>query len=323
MKKILVTSIGSVAGDIVIKNLRKEQHYIVGCDIYPKEWIVDAYNVDTFYSAPYVSEADKYLDFIKKICIKEEINYIFPLIDYEIDVLNANRTWFIENNICICISPKETIDLIRNKKNLADFLEVNVQEINSIPTMMLRDIKNYPKWDFPVVCKPFNGRSSQGLEYIHTNEEWNKFIEKADKNVYIVQPFIEGYNVMVEIVRSTDNKVIAITRKGGLLSTANGCGLVVYMYQDKVLEERCMKVAEKLGVVGCVNFEFLCDGDKYHFVECNPRFSAGCEFSCMAGYDCIINHLRCFTNAKIDDYTFKHNQYIARKYEEYVTKIEE
>ena len=322
MKKILVTSIGSVAGDIVIKNLKKAHHRVIGCDIYPKEWIVDALNVDVFYKAPYVSNVEEYLKFIKDVCIREEIQYVFPMIDYEIDVLNVNREWFVENNICLCISPKATIDIIRDKKLLADFLDINSKEINPIHTIRMSEILNYPQWNFPVVCKPLNGRSSQGLEYIHSNEEWDALVSKVDKSNYIVQPFMEGYNVMVEIVRSEDNKCVAITRKGGLLSTPNGCGLTVYMYQDKDLEAICIKTAEKLGIVGCVNFEFLYDEKKYYFVECNPRFSAGCEFSCMAGYDCIINHLRCFMGEMIDDYNFKYNQYIARKYEEYVTKIE-
>ena len=82
-------------------------------------------------------------------------------------------------------------------------------------------------------------------------------------------------------------------------------------------------LAEKLGIRGDVNFEYILDPEGiYHLVECNPRFSAGCEFSCMGGYDCVVNHMRCFMGKPIEDYHFKHSMIIARKYEEYITAVD-
>ena len=184
---------------------------------------------------------------------------------------------------------------------------------------MLRDIKEL-EWDFPVVCKPYNGRSSQGLRYIYNKEEWDEFVLTADKEVYIVEPFIEGPLVMVEIVRQDNpHKVVAMTRRE-LISTPHGCSTTVHVYKDEELEENSKILADKLNVLGDVNFEYILDKNgTYHFVECNPRFSAGCEFSCMAGYDYVENHMKCFMNKEIEDCHFKHNMIIARKYEEYIT----
>ena len=42
----------------------------------------------------------------------------------------------------------------------------------------------------------------------------------------------------------------------------------------------------------------------------------------MGGYDCIENHLKCFMGKEIEDYHFKHNMIIARKYEEYITAVD-
>jgi carbamoyl-phosphate synthase large subunit len=41
----------------------------------------------------------------------------------------------------------------------------------------------------------------------------------------------------------------------------------------------------------------------------------------MAGYDCVNNHLRCFTGEKIEPPGDITGMYIARKYEEYITKV--
>ena len=322
MKTALITSTGSVAADITLKSLKRMGFRVIGCNIYPKEWIVESCEMDEFYQSPKISDNAEYLTFMKNLCVKEKVDFLLPMIDYEIDLLNVNREWFEEHNVVICMSPKESLDIIRNKKRLADFVKNECPQTQSIPTLMLCDIKKL-EWDFPVVCKPYNGRSSQGLKYIYNQKEWEEFIAIADKNTYIVEPFIEGPLVMVEVVRQIEpHKVVAMTRRE-LISTPHGCSTTVYLYQDKELEEASKILADKLNVWGDVNFEYILDKNgKYHLVECNPRFSAGCEFSCMGGYDYIENHIKCFMGKEIEDAHFKHNMIIARKYEEYITAVD-
>lgn len=322
MDSVLITSTGSVATDITIKSLKRMGYRIVGCNIYPREWIVESCEMDSFYQIPPVVNSEEYLSAVKEICIKERIKFIFPMIDYEIDLFTTNREWFVKHEVTLCISPAESLKIIRNKAMLQEFVKENCPRINTIPTKYLKDIIEL-EWDFPVVCKPYNGRSSQGLKYIYTQQEWENFRKNADQESYIVEPFIEGPLVMVEIVRQKDpHKVVAMTRRE-LMSTPHGCSLTVLVYQDKVLEETTMDMADKLGVWGDVNFEYILGKDgKYYLVECNPRFSAGCEFACIGGYDCIENHLKCFLGKEIENYHFKHNMIISRKYEEYVTAVD-
>ena len=61
MKTALVTAIGSFSADIVIKSLKKQGLKVIGCDIFPKEWVVDAYSVDVFYQVPRGTKREKYL----------------------------------------------------------------------------------------------------------------------------------------------------------------------------------------------------------------------------------------------------------------------
>ena len=75
MKTALITSTGSVATDITIKSLRRMGFKIVGCNIYPKEWIVESCEVDVFYKVPPVADQENYLNTIHEICEKEEIDY--------------------------------------------------------------------------------------------------------------------------------------------------------------------------------------------------------------------------------------------------------
>ncbi len=320
-KTVFLTVTGAVSADIATKSYRRMGFRIIGCDSHPKEWIVGSNEVDKFYQAPLISDSENYLNFIKDICIRENVSFIVPFIDLEVDLFSENRDWFDEHNIAICISPRESIAILRNKKKLADFIASECPEVKSIPTKLLREIDKL-EWDFPVVCKPYNGRSSQGLKYIYNEEEWEEFRKTADKDLYIVEPFIEGPIVMVEIVRQPDpHKVVAMCRRE-LMSTPHGLSTTVYIFQDKSLEERSKVLADKLNIVGNVNFEYILDPQgEYHFVECNPRFSAGCEFSCIGGYECAENHIKCFMGEEIEDYHFKHNMVIARRYEEVLTSV--
>ena len=158
MKRVLVTAIGSLSADIVIKTLHREGYYVIGSDIYPKEWVVDAKNVDEFYRIPVAAEQDNYVNRLLEICRDREVDYICPLTDVEIDVLNENRSVF-ENIAALCISDYEAIRICRNKKRTADILK-RAKICNVIPGYNREDIENR-RISLPAVAKPVNGRSSQ------------------------------------------------------------------------------------------------------------------------------------------------------------------
>ncbi|PWM79668.1 MAG: carbamoyl-phosphate synthase large subunit [Phascolarctobacterium sp.] len=321
MYNILVTSIGSVAGDIVIKNLKRNGHRVIGGDINPKNWLVDSYSVDSFYQTPYVSDELRYFDYIICLCKKEKIDYIIPLTDLDVDFYNKFRDDFLKNNVKICISNKESIEICRNKKLLEEYVNKNCNYLNTIPTILLNKIEK-PMWDYPLVCKPYDGRSSQGVFYIHNEFEWQAMKTMSNNDKYIVQPYIEGFIEMVEIIAQPKfNIVVAITRRE-LIATPHGCGISVYVYRNNELENKVKQLTQNLNIIGCVNFEFINNNGVYYLVECNPRFSAGVEFSCLAGYDCVINNLKCFEGKRIESFELKNNFYIARKYEEFITEIE-
>lgn len=320
-KTALVTAIGSFSADIVIKNLKKNAFRIIGCDIYSRELIVDSYNVSAFYQVPKVLDEEKYLKAIDSICTNEKITHILPLTDVEVDFYNKNREFFEKKNIILCISPARTIELCRNKKMQQEFIDKEVMCINSIPTKYVSECTENP-FEFPMICKPYDGRSSQGLKYLNTIEDWEAVKASDTEGKYIVQPRIFGNIVTVDVVCEQNGSIAVAIPRLELLRTQNGAGTSVKVFPDPRLEQCCIELANKLGVIGCVNFEFIRDDEgTYHYIECNPRFSGGVEFSCLVGYDCVSNHVRAFENKPIDEFKMLHETFIARKYEEYVTRI--
>ena len=49
MRTVVVTAIGSFSADIVIKKCRENGMRVIGCDVYPGEWIADAGNAQVFH----------------------------------------------------------------------------------------------------------------------------------------------------------------------------------------------------------------------------------------------------------------------------------
>jgi len=133
---ILVSAIGSMSSEAVISSLRKIRGTrLIGCDIYNKEWIYPSRLVDVFYQVPR-ADSPSYVDEILDICLRENVRYVLPLTDLEVDVLSVCRSAFEEKGIMICISSRDVISTCRNKKSFFDYL-AGTEEIHLLPTCTL------------------------------------------------------------------------------------------------------------------------------------------------------------------------------------------
>lgn len=317
MPNILVTAIGSFSGDIVIKNLKKEGHYVIGCDIYPREWIIDARNVDLFYQAPYVVEVEKYLQFINHICITNDIDFVIPLTDPEVELLSKYKQRIESNGAILCTSDYETISLCRDKYKLPIFLAEHGID-NLINTYLLDEV-DIKTIKYPIYAKPRSGRSSQGCMMINDEIDLKYLMKKKKNEEYIVQPYINGKIITVDVVRDQSTGLVTSIPRRELLRNKSGAGLTVEIFNSDYLNNVCKKVSSILNIYGTINIEFIEYNNRYYLLEINPRFSGGVEFSYIAGYNLIIQHLNCFRNIPIETLCNIHKMIISKKYEEYIT----
>ncbi|HRY12487.1 MAG TPA: ATP-grasp domain-containing protein [Syntrophomonadaceae bacterium] len=316
--KILVTAIGSMAADIVIKALHRGGHLVVGTDIYPREWIADAYNVDWFVQAPPARDEDKYRDFIMNICEDKGIEAIIPLTDPEVEVISSVKHGLLSEGVLACVMEPESVSLCRDKYRLPRFL-ASLGLDNTIATDRF-DPHALPSWPFPWQAKPRFGRSSQGLVLIGNAEQAAYLKDLSNLCEYVVQPYIGGRICTVDVIRDGKDNVVCIARRE-LLRNPSGAGLTVETIENNELTSTCCWIARTLDVIGAVNLEFIeSPSGSFSFLELNPRLSGGVEFSHLAGYDVVSNHLRCFQGLGIEAYSGLNKMIIARKYEEYITE---
>ena len=347
-KTILVTAIGSFSAVTVIESLKKQGHRVVGCDIYPAEWVANSAIADVFYKAPYATDRPAYMEFITTVCRKEDVAFVMPLTDVEIDLFRSWETAAEDTGAVICMSERKMLDICRNKKRLREYLEP-IGICHTIPGTMLSEIvkeiseryqglvyvdgsyevlNGYEMLDYPVVIKPVDGRSSQGLYIARSEKEMELIVGlcKEEMDRYLVQPKIEGSIITVDVVRDPKNDVCVCIPRRELLRTSNGAGTSVFVFKNEYLEQQCSDIARALNICGCVNFEFVEEQEpertngpgKWRFLECNPRFSGGLAFSAVAGYDMVKNHLNCFMGMEIEPEGERKELFIARRYNEHI-----
>lgn len=312
---IAVTAIGSMSSEAVIRSLRYNgSNKIIGFDIYPQDWVVTSKLVDLFYRVPLAHDKD-YLDKIFEICLQNKISFLFPLTDPEVDVLSVYSEKFRENGINICLSNPTSVAIARDKLEVYNFFKDN-SIVTVIPTFKSVDeisIKAYED----LIAKPRKGRSSEGVIKFRDPEiTKHPIINRAD---YIFQPIINGDYITVDTIRSSDGSHISIARKE-LLRTQNGAGFVVEIFKDKELEATVNVITDALDIYGCINIEFILQDDKYYLMDINPRFSAGIGFSIIAGYDFVINNLRCFQGIPIEPGIDYDTRILSKRYVDIINK---
>lgn len=327
-KKVLITAIGSFSAQAAIAACRREGYDVVGCDIYPAEWVANSLEVDQFYQAPYATEQERYLQFLEHICRLEQIDFLVPLTDVEIDALQSWRAKEEETKVrfggaVLCISDYETVAICRNKKRMEEFLKER-SLCQTIPGKLLSQITQW-RGGYPAVMKPFDGRSSQELMIVENEAQfvYAKSLFEGREEQILVQPKIKGGVVTTDILRDPRSGFCVCLARRELLRTSNGAGTSVQVFHDPKLESQCRAIAEAIGIRGCVNFEWIESQEGWYFLECNPRFSGGLAFSCLAGYDMAKNHLRCFAGGEIERMGSIRGQYFARRYQEYRMREEE
>ena len=303
---IILTAIGSMSALCAIEHLHKAGHLVIGCDIYPKEWHYEASLCDVFEQAP-LATSETYVPFLLKLAEENNVKYIFPLTDLEIDKLNKYRTIFEEKEICLCMPSEDTLAIARDKYALhCKFKDDDM--VMSVPTYTsggdLSDLS------YPCIAKPRGGRSSEGLVYVQNAEQLKNYLNDTS---YIFQEIIKGNVCTIDYVRNSHDHTSFCVPREELLRTKNGAGTTVRVFHDASLEALVEHIGETLNINGAVNMEFICQDGFYYLIDINPRFSAGIAFSCRTGYDFVNAHLACFCGEAIPN-KIKFNERLDVKY---------
>ncbi len=314
--KCLVTAIGSMSAEIVVKRLLQiPDMQVVGCNMHPASWTPTSRFVETYYQVPPASEGSAYVSQVLDICRLEKISYVIVLTDSEIDVLAGCHSLFLSVGSILCISKESVLTKARDKLEIFRIFSEH-KKIKPIATFDFEEA-DFESFSDLIIAKPRRGRSSEKHAQIATLQEFDFWKEcLSDKN-YIVQPFYNGCVIVVDIVRQPMDQTFAVLVRQELLRTSNGAGMTVRMLPGHICGDLALEVANELNLQGCTNIEFLVVDGVPMLMDVNPRFSAGVVFSFLAGYDMIVNHLNCFSGNSVRPCNVYDDVIYSRAYIEY------
>jgi carbamoyl-phosphate synthase large subunit len=317
MKTVLLTAVGSASAHAAHASLATAGYRVIGCDIYPKSWNVNSGEMAAFYTVPLATDADAYAAALADIVRRENVGYIVPLTDVEVDALCIRKEAFGALGATVCCPDASVAALCRDKLRMASTLDT-AGLCTVIPTWTADKLPAAPP--YPLMLKPVRGRSSQAQTVARDAEELTQALRLRDD--YIVQPYLPGTVYTVDAARDVLDNVVTLTRVERL-RTVNGLGTAVEICPGHPLDAVCVGILRFAKVTGVVNLEFIRRGDEYYFLELNPRFSGGVGFSVLAGYDFPLAMLNCHTDEPLPPAPVFRRMTLAQRYEMRVTETGE
>ncbi|MCA1803534.1 MAG: ATP-grasp domain-containing protein [Rhodothermaceae bacterium] len=186
---------------------------------------------------------------------------------------------------------------------------LNILSIINLITVQTYTADELQNVAYPLIAKPANGRSSEGIFYLNSV---NDRISSCDYDNYIFQEVIQGNLCTVDYIRNAQTNTSHSIPRIEWLRTKNGAGMTIETIDSAEFMEIADKIGQNLNVNGCINMEFIITGNNSYLIDINPRFSAGIGFSKLAGYDFVKNHILAFTGKEIDPGT-EYKMIIAEK----------
>jgi carbamoyl-phosphate synthase large subunit len=310
MKKLLITSIGSLVGQNVLDALegRRDELTIIGTNSVAAA--ANNFRCDSVYLVAPALQRVRFIDDLINLIETEKPDVIIPGRDDDIEILAAiKESTFPDRQSFLCgssdfariMDDKVKSSIFAEDHQLPFAVSVETGKFDSLETAnQLIEV-----YGFPLIAKPKRGNGSRGIWVITNSEQLGKCCGLED---YAIQPLI-GHEKKIELDTTyglpfvwgvTEDSLYAvqvlINKRGEVMGSF---GFVAEMVMGKcekitsVEDDDLMQTAHRFsqkaiagGWVGPLNIQFkkdqLC---RYQAIEMNGRFSGGTSARRYLGFD--------------------------------------
>jgi UDP-glucose 4-epimerase len=263
VKNILITCIGCAPASAIARSLNKEYN-IIGIDL--QDQCIGSFICKKFIPFKYTFNSNEYWNAIKDIIDNEKIEGIFVTSPHE------TYEWSKKNFLdCkIYLNDSTFVEITNNKMNTYNFCIMNNINVPMMKTTL----------DRPIVIKPYEGCSSNGIQIVNINDSINHF----DETKNIIQEFIQGDEYTVDVISNKNGDVVNIVPKKRLL-IKNGQSFKSIIELDESIIEFVKDVCLKLKNKSAINIQVIkqYETNKLFLIEINPRFSTTIHLSIEGG----------------------------------------
>ena len=286
--RVLLTAIGCPGGPSVARALRQD-FYVVGVDMDARA--SGRYFVDAFYQVP-AGDDPKFIEAIKEIAAREDINAILPESSNEVLALATFRDLFErELGVKVLVSSPEAVSVALDKAETYRAMQgagVPMPEVYEVdhPSALRAVLLRMGYYEHRVVIKSPLGKGGRGLRIVvpeldrleSSLRQWPnvKMITPAELDAWMDTQTSFPRLIVMEYLPEDQDRADTYDGYGatmGYTKVRRDCRHGVYhdheTLYDPELMDKARRVVERLGLEYFVNVQFM--GGK--LLEVNPRIS--------------------------------------------------
>lgn len=285
---ILVTAVGGSAGLSALRFLTEHAHVRVhGTDI--NDASEGQYFAHEFRVMAPFRDREAYARDLRELIAEWDISIVIPTLDEEMEEIQN----VLEGvDVHILASPKETLQLVMNKKHFYEWARTHMPEY----TARFTTLDQTPSWDAPTYfIKPSRGRGSNGC----------MLVTKADLPRVRSEFVNPEEQVVMEVLTGREWTVDAYVTKGGVvryivprerLVVESGVSKKGRTEKHETIIAATKALIAQLSFYGPICVQFKEDaGGNPKLLEVNARMSGGSPITKLAGADpmqCFVEELR-------------------------------
>ena len=268
-----------------IQELRKENYFVIMVNSNPETVSTDYDTSNELYFEPLTEEH-----------ILEILNFTKPLgfisqLGGQTPIHLAPR--LIATHFNMMGSSMETIDLAEDRGQFAKIckaLKFKIPSSNLVSSLS-EALQSVDVTGYPLICRPSYVLGGHRMEIVENKDELKSYFVRnknfiSKKHPCLMEQFLEqALEVDVDMVRGKDWSLI-----GGVLEHIEAAGvhsgdsmavIPPQRLKDETLEKiekLCLKLAERLGILGFLNLQLAVKEDEIYILEGNPRSSRSLPF---------------------------------------------
>jgi len=286
---IIRSAVCSLSSYSWLKIFNAENFKICGVDI--TDWCKDINLFDDFLKvkkASHENETDVVYDF-QKLVKKYNPLWIISGPENEIELLLKHEKDFLDLGTALFHPPLETVELIKNKFKMYQFLNDKIIKFKIPPFSLLSNF-NTDKVLSSIsqfIVKPCEGRGSSDVYIVkNQNDLYNVFnlIDSKNNGVidrYIIQEFINGIEISVDVLFDGNGNLLSFVPRKRIL-TESGIAIVTETFFDSSLVDIIHELSNILRFRYINNFQFILRDNCYYLIDINPRFGGASVISFYA-----------------------------------------
>lgn len=241
------------------------------------------YFCDEGFEIPRISDDDRFIDSLIKICKENSVKILVPTIDTELPILAKNAKRFLDEAGTIAmISSENVVSICCDKILSQEFFEKN----SILAPQRISPDADACNLKFPLIIKPRFGSSSINTFDINNEREF-LFFKDYVKDPIIQQKIIGQEFTIDAFCDFNSNPITIVPRKR--ISVRSGEILKGQIIKDKSIIREVIKVLNLLKPIGQVTLQCIKNQDGIFFIEINPRFGGGTPMSMNSGADSAEN----------------------------------